>query len=280
MEQQQANAPPPVRNLVNFLRTKAGIKTKVGVLNGKRLDYFKGKSAIKALLSPAYGKLKDAPKVENEDQAQKVLLSIMPFTFFLLVDRGGPSGGANSPKVLQITQMQQFKADGYYAWFYEGSQWMTYAGGVGMVALLLIGVMFPLWPSFMRVGAWYLSMAVLGFLVALFALALVRLIVYILTIFTLPPGLWIFPQLFADVGFFESFVPLYEWDYPKKKKSKKGKGKEAEKEGGKKSKKSSKDKEEANGSASSTAVPSEALSPPNASSPAKRGGAFIEEVDE
>jgi translocation protein SEC62 len=42
MEASQAKAPPEVRNVINFLRTKAGMKTKVGVLNGKRQDYFKG----------------------------------------------------------------------------------------------------------------------------------------------------------------------------------------------------------------------------------------------
>ena len=43
--EQQATAPPEVRNVVNFLRSsKAGIKVRVGVLNGKRIDYFKGES--------------------------------------------------------------------------------------------------------------------------------------------------------------------------------------------------------------------------------------------
>jgi len=53
-----------------------------------------------------------------------------------------------------------------------------------------------------------------------------------------PPVIWIFPQLFADVGFVDSFIPFYEWDFPKKKKGKKakssekGKGKEKEKGSG------------------------------------------------
>ena len=41
--EQQSTATPEVRNIVNFLRSgKAGIKVRVGVLNGKRIDYFKG----------------------------------------------------------------------------------------------------------------------------------------------------------------------------------------------------------------------------------------------
>ncbi|KAI0066839.1 translocation protein [Artomyces pyxidatus] len=226
---QQAKAPQDIRNVVSFLRgSKGGLKNRVGVLNGKRIDYFKGKSAVKALLSPAYAKLKNVPKVTSETEAQQLLHTIIPFAFFLRVDRGQPVGSASSPKNLQINQMQMFKADEYYAWFYEGSQWTTYVGGVVMVAVMLAGVMFPLWPPILRMGAWYISMVFLGLLGLLVAVAIVRLIFYIITVLIVSPGIWIFPKLFADVGFFESFVPLWDWDLPKKK-SKKRKGEKSEK---------------------------------------------------
>ncbi|KAI0052141.1 translocation protein [Auriscalpium vulgare] len=200
--EQQAKAPQDIRNVVSFLRSsKAGLKNRVGVLNGKRLDYFKGKSAIKSLLSPAYAKLKNAPKVTSESEAQALLHSVIPFAFFLRVDRGQPVGSASSPKTLQINQMQMFKAEEYYAWFYEGSQWTTYVGGVVMVAVILAGVMFPLWPPTLRLGVWYISMAVLGLIGLLFAIAIVRLIFWIITVLVASPGIWVFPRLFADVGF-------------------------------------------------------------------------------
>lgn len=70
-----------------------------------------------------------------------------------------------------------------------------------MVAVMLAGVMFPLWPPIMRLGTWYLSIAVLGLIGLFFAIAIVRLIFYIITVIATPPGIWIFPKLFADVGF-------------------------------------------------------------------------------
>jgi translocation protein SEC62 len=39
---QQKDAPPEIRAVVNFLRSKNGPKLRTGVLNGKRVDYFKG----------------------------------------------------------------------------------------------------------------------------------------------------------------------------------------------------------------------------------------------
>ncbi|KAF8493362.1 translocation protein [Russula emetica] len=249
--EQQQKAPQETRNVVNFLRSsKAGLKNRVGVLNGKRVDYFKGmmrlspsipppmrfcnavlwplgRSAVKALLSPAYAKTKNTPKITSEEEAHNLLHNIIPFTFFLRVDRGQPVGSASSPKSLQINQMQLFKPDEYYAWFYEGSQWTNYVGGVAMVAIILAGVMFPLWPPILRLGVWYLSLVFLGLIGLLLVISVIRLIFYVITVLVASPGIWIFPRLFADVGFVDSFIPLWEWDLPKKKS--KNKKKSAEK---------------------------------------------------
>ncbi|KAI0759788.1 translocation protein [Irpex lacteus] len=251
----QARASPEVRNVVNFLRSSSsGMKVRVGAYNGKRTDYFKGKSAIKALLSPAYAKLKNVPKIENEEQAKTLLASAIPHAFYLRVDRGGPSGSsANSPKVLNINQTQTFEEGEYYAWFYEGSQWLTYVGGVAMLVIMLAGVMFPLWPPILRLGVWYLSMVALALIGLFFAIAIVRLIFYIITVIVASPGIWIFPKLFADVGFVESFIPLWEWDQPKKKKGKKAKAVKGEKKG-------------AAETAASTGVDARSLSPDSAAS--------------
>jgi len=221
--------------MISFLRgTKSGIKNRTGVLNGKRIDYFKGKAAVKALLSPAYGSLKNVPKVTNETEAIALLQRTLPYAFYLRVDRQQAQG---SSKQLNFSQQQMFTPDGHFAWFYEGSQWTTYVGGVAMVAVMLAGVMFPLWPTTLRLGVWYLSILFLSLLGVFFGIAIVRLIFYIITVIATPPGIWIFPQLFADVGFVDSFIPFYEWDFPKKRKGKKaksdkGKGKEKEKGSG------------------------------------------------
>ena len=51
-ESQQARAPPEVRNVVRFLReTQSGMKSRVGALNGKRIDYFKGEIQTYALFT-------------------------------------------------------------------------------------------------------------------------------------------------------------------------------------------------------------------------------------
>jgi len=163
---------------------------------------------VKALLSPAYAKVKNAPKVTTEAEAEAVLKSSLQYAFYLRVDRGAQTGSSTSPRHVTIVPQQQFTQDGYFVWLYEGSQWTTYAGGMLMVALMLAAVMFPLWPPVMRLGVWYLSIAMLGLLGAFFGLAIVRLMFYIITVVVASPGIWIFPQLFADVGVVSGTIPL------------------------------------------------------------------------
>jgi protein translocation Sec62 family protein len=112
---------------------------------------------------------------------------------------------------VRIEQHQEANDDNYYIWLYEGSQWKQklYAGGALLLVIAI--VLFPLWPLFMRQGVWYLSMGVLGLIGLFFAMAIVRLILFIMTMFTVSPGLWLYPNLFEDVGFFDSFRPVWAW---------------------------------------------------------------------
>ena len=99
----------------------------------------------------------------------------------------------------------------HYMWMYQGSQWKQkmYAG-LALAAVVAV-VLFPLWPLALRQGVWYLSMAMLGVIGLFFGMAIVRMILFCITFFTVPPGLWLYPNLFEDVGFFDSFRPVWAW---------------------------------------------------------------------
>ncbi|WVQ79619.1 hypothetical protein IAT38_001719 [Cryptococcus sp. DSM 104549] len=219
----QKRADPELKNVVDFLRGKAGPKVRLGVLNGKRVDYFKGKTAIRTLLSPQYEKLKKVPQVKNEEEATALMVKILPYAFFLRTDRptaDAPPTPSGQPKVLRLAPQQSFDPLAYYSWFYDGSPLYKYLGGFAMVAIMLAGVMFPLWPVSMRIGVWYLSVGVLCLVGLLIVIAIVRLILWCITVVSMKRAIWIFPNLFEDVGFFDSFKPAWAWDEPAKKKKK------------------------------------------------------------
>jgi translocation protein SEC62 len=171
---------------------------------------------VKALLKESYGKLKEVPKVTSENEACEVLQEVLRYAFFLRVERSGSEGGSRN-KSLNITSTQSWGKDQYYVWFYEGSQLMTILGGIGLISIVFAAVLFPLWPPILRDTVWYLSVAILGLFGVFMALAVIRLVLFIITMIIIPPGLWLFPNLFEDVGFIDSFIPLWAWEVPKKK---------------------------------------------------------------
>ncbi|KAH0542446.1 hypothetical protein GP486_008641 [Trichoglossum hirsutum] len=105
----------------------------------------------------------------------------------------------------------------------------------------------------MRLGVWYLSMGMLGLIGLFFAMSIFRLILFCITMFAVPPGIWLYPNLFEDVGFFDSFRPVWGWQEDKKSKKKK-KSKTGDAAGS--SKKSSSHSAKASGPSTAMSTPS------------------------
>lgn len=160
--------------------------------------------------------MKDRPTAENT-------FKLLPLSLLALrVSKVDPAAGHEghnhkAPKrvkglwTVRIEQHQEAEDDQYYIWLYEGSQWKMKLYAAGALLVVIAVVLFPLWPLFMRQGVWYLSMGMLGLIGLFFAMAIFRLILFILTLLAIPPGLWLYPNLFEDVGFFDSFRPVWAW---------------------------------------------------------------------
>ena len=243
----QPGAPDPrALALAKWLRGQ-DLKTRTCILNGQRKDMFRGnaplsksyhklkqkcltvpsvKRALRALESPAYQKARSKTPLLPEITAQTPkaeIFKLLPLSLLALrVSKSDPHAGHNhapsKPQkrvkglwTVKIEQQQDINDDLHYVWLYEGPQWRTklYAGGA--LVLIMTIVMFPLWPVTLRIGVWYLSMGFLGLIALFFAMAIFRLILFCATVFTVPPGLWLYPNLFEDVGFFDSFRPVWGW---------------------------------------------------------------------
>jgi len=112
-----------------------------------------------------------------------------------------------------------------YVWIYDPTPWYYWVGGTAIVLVTIAVCLFPLWPPWMRLGVHYLSIAAAGFLVFIIALAVVKYIIFAI-LFALSAGklkFWIFPNLTEDVGFLESFMPMYDYTYIGGNKGKKAK---------------------------------------------------------
>lgn len=187
------------------------------------------KRALRALQSPAYAAaLKKNPLLPTITPQTPVteIFKLLPLSLLALrVSKADPHEGHNHAPTpakkpqkrtkglwhVKIEQQQDVSEDLHYVWLYEGPQWRQklYAGGA--LAAIMAVVMFPLWPIKLRIGVWYLSMGMLGLIGLFFAMAIFRLLLFCATVFTVKPGLWLYPNLFEDVGFFDSFRPVWGW---------------------------------------------------------------------
>jgi translocation protein SEC62 len=229
------NPPDPKAVAVaQFLRSQ-NLKPRTCIMDGQRKDMFKVKRAIRAIESPAYAKAaakKNSllPPVTDRASAENVF-KLLPLSLLALrVSKVDPHAGHNHAKpknrvkglwTVKIEQHQETDPMMHYVWLYEGPQWKQKAMAAAVVAGIFAVVLFPLWPMMLRQGVWYLSVGMMGLLGLFFAMSIFRLILFCITVFVVPPGLWLFPNLFEDVGFFDSFKPLWGWQETKKKKSKK-----------------------------------------------------------
>ncbi|ESZ98693.1 putative Translocation protein sec62 [Sclerotinia borealis F-4128] len=246
-QQQQQQQPQPIQPgppnpaaiaLANFLKGQ-DLKTRICILNGQRKDMFKVKRALRAIQSPAYEKARKKnpllPEITDRASLENCF-KLLPLSLLALrVSKVDPheghdhAPGAHNIKrvkglwTVKIEQQQECKDDLHFVWLYEGAQIKQKLYAAGALAIVFAIVMFPLWPMKMRLGVWYLSMGMLGLLGLFFAMAIFRLILFGITMFAVPPGLWLYPNLFEDVGFFDSFRPVWGWQEEKKKGKKKTK---------------------------------------------------------
>lgn len=250
-QQQPVNAggapDPKAVAVAKFLRSQ-DLKSRTCIMDGQRKDMFKGilyysrptpatwctdiangrivKRALRALSSPAYTKARKKnpllPEVTGHTSAENAFKLLPLSCLALRVSKVDPHAGHNhapaKPKnrvkglwTVKIEQHQDAEPLHHYVWLYEGPQWKQKAMAAGVVAAIFAVVLFPLWPVVLRQGVWYLSVGVMALLGLFFAMALFRLVLFCVTVFAVPPGLWLFPNLFEDVGVIDSFKPLWGW---------------------------------------------------------------------
>ena len=103
--------------------------------------------------------------------------------------------------------------------------------GGGICLVVIMFCLFPLWPKVIRKGSQWLATVAVGFLVAVIVVGIFKYllfsVLYILSARKLRSAVtpqaiksyneifrfWILPNLTKDVGFIQSFWPLYEYSY-------------------------------------------------------------------
>lgn len=181
------------------------------------------KRALRALQTPAYEKARKKnpllPEITDRASLENAF-KLLPLSMLALrVSKIEPEEGPNGKKPkrtkgqwnVRIEQQQDAGDDMYYVWLWEGSQVKRQLYAALALVLIFIIVLYPLWPLKLRQGVYYLSWGLLGLLGLFFAMAIFRVILFCITYFAVPPGLWLYPNLWEDVSFMDSFRPVWAW---------------------------------------------------------------------
>lgn len=238
--------------VAKLLRHHPLLKQRKGLFDSRQIDFFRYKRFVRALRSKEYvKKSQNQPEVypivgtgeEGDQQAREVFISLIRAQLVVpstkLHSEECRSRGLKPSKDfpnLILSNKAVLQPDEYYVWNYNPKSLTDYLIVIGVISAILALVCYPLWPRSMRRGSYYLSMGALGLLGLFFVLAILRLVVYLIT---LPMskdkgGFWLFPNLFEDCGVLESFRPLYGYGekecYSYLKKVKRNKRRQAKKE--------------------------------------------------
>ena len=108
-----------------------------------------------------------------------------------------------------MSRVRDFDEAGYYTWVYEGDKTMSHLMTTALIVGFLCCVCFPIWPQFLRVWVWYLSVTLLLFIFFLITLRATGF----LFLWIVGYEFWFLPNLFDEsLGFVESFKPVYSFE--------------------------------------------------------------------
>ncbi|CAJ1943020.1 unnamed protein product [Cylindrotheca closterium] len=186
--------------LCNFLRSSEGPAVREGLLMDKRVHYLKGEKLVNFMVEPKPGTKwpSNLPRFESRQDAIAVCKELCNLHFILRCEKRGKGE-------LGMIRMRDFDEAGYFTWIYEGDMTQSHMMTAALVIGFLCCVCFPIWPSFLRVFVWYLSVS---FLLFIFLLITIRALLF-LFVWMVGWEFWFLPNLFDEsLGFTDSFKPV------------------------------------------------------------------------
>lgn len=205
-----------------------GVKIKTAAEVGRRaVEYFRGDDFVNYINTNKEMLKKKFPKL-FEDKKLTDIRDIEEFCDlyiqhgFIYKAQYKPIKGINDkdvngvykrpkwPKRLIMTTKQNFDRTSFYILVYERNKKLQYVMLLGLILIVLVCCMFPVWPLKLKLSLWYLSVVLMTFVTMII---IGRLIAFVFFWF-FGVDYWIFPNLFdEDCNVVESFYPVYSWVY-------------------------------------------------------------------
>ena len=112
----------------------------------------------------------------------------------------------------QVSRVRDFDEAGYFTWMYEGDKTFSHMMTTALIGGFLFCTCFPIWPNFLKVFVWYMSVTLLIFI---FFLITVRALLF-LFFWIAGFEFWFLPNLFDEsLSFTDSFKPVISFERAK-----------------------------------------------------------------
>mmetsp|Transcript_16234 Transcript_16234/g.23116 ORF Transcript_16234/g.23116 Transcript_16234/m.23116 type:complete len:328 (-) Transcript_16234:72-1055(-) len=196
-----------LQKLCDFLRSDNGPSVREAIEMEKRVQYLKGEKLVSFLVEPKKGTAwpKTLPRIKSRQEAISICKELCHLQFIHRSEKSGKG-------TLVVSRVRDFDEGAYFTWIYEGNKSFSHLMTTILICGFLFCVCFPIWPNFLKVFVWYLSVTILLFF---FFIITVRG-VFFLFIWILGYDFWILPNLFDEaLGFVDSFKPLYSFEKTK-----------------------------------------------------------------
>jgi len=190
--------------LCDYLRSNEGPSVREAVEMDKRVYYLKGEKLVNFLVEPKKGSKwpKNLPRVNSRNEAIAICKELCRIQYIHRSEKRGKGD-------LTISRVRDFDESGYFTWIYEGNKGFSHMMTGLLIAGFLFCTCFPIWPTFLKVFVWYLSVS---FLLFIFFLVTVRATLF-LFVWIAGWECWFLPNLFDEsLDFFDSFKPVYSFE--------------------------------------------------------------------
>lgn len=218
---------PDMAQVLN-LAFRGSVKVKTAVEVGKRaVEYFRGDDfynwieSNKEMLIKKFPKLLAVNTLNDNKEICDFIHSFIEKGFFYRAqykpikginekDENGVYKRPKWPKRLAMTSKQNFDKTSFYILVYERNKKLQYAMLIGLIIIVLICCMFPVWPLKLKLSLWFISVVLMTLISAIIVGRLVSFFFF----WFFGVDYWIFPNLFdEDCNVIESFYPLHSWSY-------------------------------------------------------------------
>lgn len=196
-----------LKKLCNFLRSTDGPSVREAIEMDKRVYHLKGEKLVNFLAEPKKGTKwpKELPKFTSRQEAINVCKELCKYQFIHRSEKRGKGD-------LVISRNRDFDETGLFTWIYEGDKSFSHLMTTILISGFLFCVCFPIWPNFLKIFVWYLSVS---FLIFIFFLITTRGLLF-LFVWILGYDCWFLPNLFDEsLGFVDSFKPVITFEKTK-----------------------------------------------------------------